>query len=174
MKALEPVLSDLVPTAYTEVWPQVRFQLARGDVRSLRAEGLSAQQLRDIVSRSAKIGSHSAEAADFFGRTEITGRTLAQIKESWMEYSPGEDAAWHDSCCDQIARVVRGEMRLVPQAPIREPGSNSEFIPNLIRHREQPASDHREFDFCFIDVSNPHAIPVEDRMLRFGDSFASP
>lgn len=170
-KAFEEVLEDLVPATYANVWPNIRFQVPKADARRVRGEDVGKQQARDILSSAALVADHSASAAEFFGRTRIASMTLAQLKQSWAANSPGEDDGWHDSCCDQMARVIRGETPLVPQAPVKEPGTNTDFIPNLIRHREQSYSNQREFEFFFIDVSNPQAIPVEDRMLIHGEFF---
>lgn len=160
---------------FSHLWPCIRLRVDRGVatlVRSSPSEDKDRTPCRMAVSEGAVVSDHFQGATGLFGMSgtsDFQGRTLAQLLASWKQWkqASGEaDTAWHESCCDQMVDVLRSASPVVRQEELTQPGSDITFTPALTRWRK---GDDIEFEFEFIDMSNPRGIAVDARMLRLAE-----
>lgn len=165
---LHAALSKVIQPAnssFSHLWPCIRLRVDRGTasvVRSHSMDRIDRAACRVAISEGAMVSGQFQGAIDLFGMADFKGKSFAQMLANWNQASGQADTAWHESCCDQILDVLLSASPVVRQEELMRPGSEITFTPALTRWKK---GDDSEFEFEFIDMSNPRGIAVDTRML---------
>lgn len=169
---LHAALSKVIQPAnssFSHLWPCIRLRVDRGTasvVRSHSTDRAGRAACRVAVSEGAVVSGQFQGAIDLFGMADFKGKSFAQLLEDWEQASGEGDTAWHESCCDQIVDVLLSANPVVRQEELLQPRSGITFIPVLTRWKK---GDDSEFEFEFIDMSNPLGITVDTKMLPLAE-----
>jgi CBS domain-containing protein len=160
--ALSAVIQPVAST-FSYLWPSLQLRVDGTISDPVRANPVDRAACRAAVSQGARVSEWFQAAPDLFGVQDIKGATLGELRDRWSQATGSPDTAWHESCCDQIVDVILGVAPVVRQEELQRPGADTTLTPALTRWRR--GVDDTDFEFEFIDMSNPRGIPVEARML---------
>jgi hypothetical protein len=150
-------------------WPYLRIELPITEVEKVeRAEEKDRRAVaRDVVAEQGVVVDGDSRVAELFGLTDLAPRHMfKELLKTWGGKFPAEQAAWFDSCCDQIMAGALRQFPVIRWAPLREVNGEAEFTPVLSLTRRLPFASVMQFDIYFYNLSDPKAIPVASRMLR--------
>jgi hypothetical protein len=155
-------------------WPFLRIELPRAEADQLvQSSGTAVERARlahELVRDHAVVVNSSARAAQLFGQESIgKDSKFAELLKTWKAKYPDADATWFDSCCEQIMMGAGRGFPVIRLTPMREYGGNAEYTPVLSRIRQVPFRRRVQFDLYFYNLSDPRAMLVTSRMIRFGD-----
>lgn len=155
-------------------WPYLRIEVPIAEIERIRkADERERRNLSREVVREHGVVVEEARAANLFGLTDLAPRHMfKELLEIWGESFPGAEAAWFDSCCEQIMVGAQRQLPVIRRAPLRKARGESFFTPVLSRTRRLPFAGVMQFDIYFYDLSDPSAMPVTTRMLETGEFFS--
>lgn len=154
--------------SFAHLWPCIRLRVDRATADAVRAPAADRAARRLAVSEGAMVSGQFQGAVELFGIADFMGKNFAHLLDRWKQASGigTPDTAWHDSCCDQMVNVLLSASPVVQQEELVGPGGEITFTPALTRWKK---GDDMEFEFEFIDLTNPRGIAVDSRMLALAE-----
>lgn len=169
-------VTDFIPDVVEwPAWPFLRIELPKAEVDKLE-KAAPAERLktaRSVVEQHGVIVKSDTRAPGLFGLQVLTERQkFADLLNSWKDNYPAADASWFDSCCQQILIGARMAFPVISWARLRKVGSDAEYTPVLSRVKRMPfGTKSSQFDIYFYNLSDPRAVPVEEKMIKMGEFF---
>jgi len=173
LQEVVPVLPDL--TDEWPTWPFMCVELPRSQAGRLQnaKEGERAALAREIVTNFAEVVESDSRAAQLFGLSGLPQRLkLSSLLAAWKAKYPNIEAAWFDSCCEQVMMGAGRGFPIIRWSPVRQVDGDAELTPVVSRVRELPFAGAIQFDLYFYNLSDPRAVPVTSKMIPMGDFFS--
>jgi hypothetical protein len=155
-------------------WPYLRLELPRSEADNVEKaiESDRARIAPKIVSDHAIVVGSDPRAAYLFGKQSLPGKVkFSELLATWKDTYPDADAAWFDSCCEQIMICALRGFPVIGWATMREIGGDSCYTPIVTRARRLPFAGTVQFDLYFCNLSDPRAVPVASRMTPIDKVF---
>ena len=167
-ESLESVLPDFGPTREWATWPFLRVELPLSltdQIKNLAHPMKPEEQLKQIKN-SATV--HEWERAlEIFGRVALDPATkFTELEQIWKSAYPGAEAAWFESCCDQIAAAAAEKLPSIRPISVRQVNSETEFVPVVTHVRRNSSQSTVQFDIYFFDVPWEGVQHVSSKMLK--------
>ena len=155
-------------------WPFLRIELPRSEVEKMEQANESERVAlsHQIVKDFGIVIESDARAAQLFGLAAFPNRMkLDSLLKTWNDKNPSAEAAWFDSCCEQIMMGAARGFPVIRWTSIRQAGGNSDYTPVLNRIRPMPYAGTVQFDLYFYNLSDPRAVPITSKMIPIKDFF---
>ncbi|HJQ34097.1 MAG TPA: TIR domain-containing protein [Pyrinomonadaceae bacterium] len=171
---LRAVVPDVPPVEWP-AWPFLRIELPEAEADKLvQAEPVErAKKAREVVEQHAVVIKSDMRTAALFGLQDLSEKhKFGDLLQTWKSNFPSSEATWFDSCCEQIMKGARREFPVIRWARLRQVGTDAEYTPVLSHVKRQPfGNKSTHFDIYFYNLSDPHAVPVELKMIHMGAFF---
>jgi hypothetical protein len=168
-----PQLSDGLSEEWP-TWPFMRIELPRSEVDRMTqtAESERPQITLEMVKNFGEVADSDPRAAQLFNQNGLPPRMkFSSLLTLWKNAYPNLDAAWFESCCEQIMMGAARGFPVIRLTSLKQIGGDVEYTPVLSRVRRAPSGRSLQFDFYFYNLADPRAVPVTSRMISIGDFF---
>jgi len=148
---LKEVLPEIGPTREWATWPFLRVELPvslTDQIKNLIRPMKPEEQIKQI--RESATISQWERALEIFGRVSLDPTTkFTDLEQIWKSAYPGMEAAWFESCCEQIAAAAAEKVSSIRPISVRKVNSDTEFVP-VVTHVHRISSQLTvQFDIYF-------------------------
>ena len=169
-EALRPHIPPLEtePIEDTANWPHLGLELPMSDVKLIEdtEEGQRLQKTKEALVEHGTIISSNPMMPGLLGLANLPNKPSLEYLISRSSGDQDTDKPpWFLSCCEQVARGISRDLPVIPWATLVAPAGRGAYIPALVRVRRLPAQNTMEFDFYFLNLSDPRSVPATRLMI---------